>query len=143
MLAPKQPKTFDQHLGQVINGLARPLGGRPYIAKVLNVSPGTIDRRMAGDTSLLARELELIAPALHTTSEAIVSQALRNYGDGDAEAGRLKLADETAPMSAPVASLDARRKRKTPAMMTDDELEAELNAASTDPEHQRDEPDTP
>lgn len=141
MPAPKQPKTFDQHLGQVINGLARPLGGRPYLAELLNLSQGTIDRRMAGDTPTLARELELIAPALHTTAEAIVAQALRNYGDGDAEAGRLKLARENAPMSAPVISLDARR--KTPATMTDDELEAERNAASTDPEHQHDEPDTP
>lgn len=141
MPAPKQPKTFDQHLGQVINGLARPLGGRPYLAELLNLSQGTIDRRMAGDTPTLARELELIAPALHTTAEAIVAQALRNYGGGDAEAGRLKLARENAAMSAPVISLDARR--KTPATMTDDELEAERNAASTDPEHQQDEPDTP
>lgn len=146
MPAPKTPSTFDQHLGQVINGLARPRGGRPFLVELLGLSKGTIDRRMSGETAMLARELELIAPALHTTPEAIVSQALRNYGDGDAEAGRRKLAQEVAPMSPGVISLQDHiaSKQREAEGLSPEQLEAlELKAAIYDTELEQDEPDAP
>lgn len=118
------------------------------LTDLLPWSRGTVNRRLIGETPFTVTEIVVVAKALNTTSLKLTEQALANYAGGTAEEGLEKLVaeftkDETAPMSAPVASLDAHRKRKTPAMMTDDELEAELNAASTDPEHQRDEPDTP
>ena len=146
MPAPKKPVTFDEHLGSLVGNLARGHGGREMLTGLLPWSRGTVNRRLIGETPFTVTEIEVVAKALNTTSLKLTEQALANYAGGTAEEGLEKLVaeyakDETAPMSAPVISLDARR--KTPATMTDDELEAELNAASTDPEHRQDEPDTP
>lgn len=144
MPAPKKPMTFDQHLGAVVSGLAKPHGGRPFLIDLLDWSKGTVDRRMAGTAPFLVKELEIVARALNTTPAAIAEQALRNFSDdGSEQSGMQKLIEAEAPaVSEPPVSLDAHR-RKTPADMTDDELEAERSAANTDPELGHDEPDAP
>lgn len=101
MAASKTPTTFDAHLGAVINGLAAAHGGRVWLADLLRTSKKTIDRRMTGDTPLLVKELEIIADAIHSTPEQLVEQALKNYGNGDRDAGfaRLRAEDAAEPMS--------------------------------------------
>lgn len=97
MPAPKKPTTFDAHLGSVINGLAKPHGGRPRLAELLVTSKKTIDRRMAGDIPLLVKELEVIAAHVNASAESMVDQALKNYGDGDRAVGLAKLQAEINP----------------------------------------------
>lgn len=138
----KKPQTFDEHVGSVVGGLARSHGGRPYLATLLGWSMQTVHRRVSGSHGFTVKELQVIAPAINSTPEEIVDQALRNFGGGSKDEGLRKLIAEerVALVSEPPVSLDAQRKKKTPADMTDDELEAERNAASTDPEHLEDEP---
>lgn len=138
-----EPQTFDQHLGAVIGGLARPHGGRPFLVSLLGWSKGTVDRRMAGTAPFLMKEIEIVARALHTTPAAIGEQALRNYGGGSEEEGMKKLiAEESEPVSPAPVSLDERRS-KSIADMTDEELEGLRSVANTDPEIGYDEPEAP
>lgn len=138
----KKPATFDQHLGAVIGGLAKPHGGRPFLVDLMGWSKGTVDRRLAGDTPFLVKEIEVVSRALHTTSAAIAEQALKNYGGGSEAEGMRRLLAEAGGVSAPLASIDDQRNKKIETM-TDDELEGERSAANTDPEIGYDEPDAP
>ena len=145
MPAPKKPVTFDAHLGSLIANLADDRGGRAFIASLLGVSPKTIDRRVLGNGSYTVKEVALVADALKMTYDEIVNLALRKYADGSVEDGVRKLISEEGLhlVSDAPASLDAHRKKKTPAEMTEDEMESERSAANTDPEIGFDEPDTP
>lgn len=131
----------------MVGGLAKPHGGRPFLVGLLDWSKGTVDRRLSGGAPFLVRELEIVARALNTTPAAIADQALRNFSDGSEEEGLAKLVAEEFPAALsdlPVSLADHRRK-KSPAEMTDDELEAFKgeSAANTDPEHWGDEPEQP
>jgi len=136
-------KTFDWHLGAVVEGLALPHGGRQFLIDLLPWSRNTVIRRLKGEAEFTVKELELVAHKINATPGEIIAQALRNYSGGTAEDGiRMLMEEETAKMavSAPPASLDAKRKQKSSTEhMTDDQLEAERSAASTDPEHLEDE----
>jgi hypothetical protein len=142
----KLPVTFDQHLGSVIDGLAKSRGGRPWLATLADWSEGTVERRVTGRTEFTVKELEVVARALHTTPAEIVSQALRAYASGSEQDGIDKLLREEGAVSeAPVSLNDQRRKArsKRPSEMTLDELEGERSAANTDPEIGHDEPELP
>ena len=129
----KKPQTFDQHLGAVVGGLAKPHGGRPFLVELLDWSKGTVDRRIAGTAPFLVKEIEIVARALNTSPAALAEQALKNYAGGSAEDGLDKLVKEEGPgqVSAPPVSLDARRS-KSIAEMTDDELEGLRSVANKD-----------
>lgn len=127
----KLPVSFDQHLGSVIDGLARARGGRSWLASLTDWSEGTVERRMTGRTEITVKELEIVAAALSTTPAAIVSQALRNYAGGTEDDGINKLLTEEGPVSEPPVSLDERRS-KSIADMTDDELEGLRSVANKD-----------
>ncbi|WP_136053472.1 hypothetical protein [Microbacterium sp. K5D] len=127
----KLPVTFDQHLGSVIDGLARARGGRAWLATLTDWSEGTVERRMTGRTELTVKELEIVAAALSTTPATIVSQALRNYAGGSEQDGIDKLLADEGPVSEPPVSLDERRS-KSIADMTDDELEGLRSVANKD-----------
>lgn len=138
----KLPVTFSQHLGSVIDGLAKARGGREWLATLADWSVGTVERRMTGRTEITVKELEIVASALGTTPATIVSQALRNYADGSEQDGIEKLLSEEAPVSEQPISLDSRRS-KSIADMSDDELEGIRSAANNDPEIGHDEPEQP
>lgn len=140
----KLPQTFDQHLGSVIDGMAKAKGGRPWLATVAPWSLGTVERRVTGRAEFTVKELELVAAALNTTPATIVSQALRNFANGTEEDGVAKLLDELnePPVSAPVASLDERRS-KSIATMSDEELEGLRSVANKDEGIGHDEPGQP
>lgn len=143
MPAPKKPETFDAHVGSVVSGLARPHGGRPFLISLLPWSKATVDRRIAGVSGFTVQEMEIVARALNTTPAEIASQALRNYAGGTEQDGINKLIREEGPTSEAPVSLDDHRKRRTPAEMTEEEMEGERSAANTDPEIGLDEPDLP
>lgn len=142
MVAPKKPETFDAHLGALISNLARPKGGRAYLADLLGYNVKTINRRSVGDGEYSVKELNIIAPALGMTPAEIVDLALRNYSGGSAQEGIDKLLAEEGVSDAPI-SLDARRKK--PSEMTEEELDAfeGEQAANRDPELGHDEPELP
>lgn len=144
MPAPKEPTTFDGHLGSLIADSARRKGGRAFIADLIGVSVKTVNRRALGDGSYTVKELQIIADALNTTSAELVERALRDYSNGTVEEGVAKLIATEGPavMSEPPVSLDERRS-KSIADMTDEELEGLQNAANTDPEIGHDEPEAP
>lgn len=127
----KLPKTFDQHLGSVIDGMAKAKGGRPWLATIAPWSPGTVERRMTGRAEFTVKELEIVANALNTTPALIVSQALRNYADGSEQDGIDKLLREEGPVSEAPVSLDERRSRSI-ADMSDEELEGLRSVANKD-----------
>lgn len=145
MPAPKDPTTFDGHLGSLIADSARRKGGREFVAQLIGVSKKTIDRRALGDGGYTVKEAHIIADALNTTASALIEQALRDYANGTVEEGVAKLinAEGVTLVSDPPISLADKRKGRTPAEMTDEELESERSAANTDPEIGYDEPDTP
>lgn len=139
----KLPTTFDQHLGSVIDGLAKAKGGRAWLATLGTWSEGTVERRVTGRTEFTVKELELVAHALSTTPDAIVSQALRNYANGSEEEGIAKLLHELAPaVSEPPTSLDERRSKKI-SEMTNKDLEGLRGVANEDDEIGHDEPEHP
>lgn len=146
MPAPKEPTTFDGYLGSLIADSARRKGGRQFIADLIGVSVKTVNRRALGDGSYTVKELQIIADALNTTSTELVERALRDYSNGSVQDGVSKLIAEEGPaaMSEPPISLaEQRSKKKTPAEMTDEELEGVPSAANTDPEMEYDEPEHP
>lgn len=139
----KLPVTFDQHLGSVIDGLAKPRGGRQWLATLTDWSEGTVERRVTGRTEFTVKELEIVAAALGSSPATIVSHALRNYANSTEQDGITKLLREEGPVSETPISLTARRNRKKPSDMTEEELDAFEGevAANTDPELGHDEPD--
>lgn len=141
----KLPVTFDQHLGFVIDGLAKPRGGRQWLATLTDWSEGTVERRVTGRTEFTVKELEIVAAALGSSPATIVSHALRNYASSTEQDGIAKLLREEGPVSETPISLTERRSRKKPSDMTEEELDAFEGevAANTDPELGRDEPDAP
>lgn len=153
MPASKKPQTFDQHLGAVVGGLAKPHGGRPFLVGLLDWSKGTVDRRIAGTAPFLFKEIEVVARALNTTPTALAEQALKNYSGGTEQEGIEKLLAEQAatPVSdAPVSLDDQRQKNRTPrgkrpSEMTEEELDAfeGEQAANRDSEIGHDEPEAP
>lgn len=127
------PETFDQHLGSVIDGMAKAKGGRPWLASIAPWSLGTVERRVTGRAEFTVKELELVAAALNTTRAEIVSQALRIFANGTEEEGIAKLLAELdeEPVSAPVANLDSKRSQSI-ANMSDEDLEGLRSVANTD-----------
>lgn len=139
-------KSFEWHLGAVIEGLAIPHGGRQFLIDLLPWSRNTVIRRLKGESEFTVKELEIVARAVNAEPGEIVAQALRNYSGGNAEEGVRKLIDSEVPqpVSEPPVSLTSHRaKKKTPAEMTEEEMEGVLNAANRDPEIGHDEPDSP
>ena len=137
----KLPETFDQHLGSVIDGLAKARGGRAWLATLTDWSEGTVERRVTGRTAFTVKELSIIAKALHTDRETIVGQALRNYAGGTDQDGIEKLMREEVDVSDRPASLEAHRRKKKPSEMSEEELHAFEGefAANTDAEYGHDE----
>lgn len=142
----KLPVTFDQHLGSVIDGLAKARGGRPWLATLTDWSEGTVERRVTGRTEFTVKELEIVAAALGSSPATIVSHALRNYANSTEQDGINKLLREEGPVSEAPISLDAQRTRKKkPSDMTEEELhgfEGET-AANTQNDYPSQEPEVP
>lgn len=99
------------------------------IAERAEMSIWTLQKKLRGRAPVTATDLVVIATAIGVSPSKILEDAMAQVAE-----------QET---SEAVASLDAHRKKKTPADMTEDEMESERSAANTDPEIGFDEPDTP
>lgn len=100
------------------------------IAKRAQMSIWTLQKKLRGRAPVSATDLVVIADAIGVSPAKILTEALEQLEEQ-------KLASEG------VASIAEQREKKTPADMTDDELEDERGAANTDPEIGHDEPDAP
>lgn len=136
------PRTFDQHLGRVIDGALDSYGGRPAVGEWLRLSERSVERRMRGEVPIFVSELRVIAEHINWPMDQIVQRAIDNYG------GIGKLLAESAPVSEPPLSLDEERKRRQAqaAALTTEQIEDNprvKKVAETDDERQEDEPPTP
>lgn len=135
------PKTFDQHLGRVIDGALDSYGGRPAVGEWLRLSERSVERRMRGEVPIFVSELRVIAEHINWPMEQIVQRAIDNYG------GLEKLLADSAPVSEPPLSLDEERERrqKIAAQMTVEEIESPTTrkVAERDDERREDETPTP
>lgn len=139
---PAPPKTFDQHLGSVIDGALKPFGGRPAVGEWLQLSDRSVERRMRGEVPIFVSELRVIAEHIKWPMDQIVQRALDSYGGID------KLLADSAPMSEPIPSLDEERKRrqKIAASLTAEQIEDDpkvRKVAEQDDERREDEQPTP
>jgi hypothetical protein len=101
------PTTFDGWLGETIDGLIPAVGGRPAVAALLDVSERTVQRMSAGKVPITISQLERIAELVRVPAETIVTTALTRYGDGDPEAGRVRMLAESGRNTPPAATNSA------------------------------------
>lgn len=133
---PKELSDFDACLGKVVRSKRVKAGlSREELSAVTGIPPSNLKRREAGVNEITASELKRIAAVVGVSAADMADEALKDYGGMD------KLIAEHVGMSEAPVSLDAHRKRRTPADMTEEEWEEISNAANTDPEIGRDEPD--
>jgi len=93
----------------------------------------TLQKKLRGRSPISATDLVVIAEAIGVQPPKMLEEAMQELVD-QAESG----------MSAPVANILDQRQKKTPAEMTDDELEAiQKKAAINDTELEQDETDLP
>jgi hypothetical protein len=158
MPAPKKPVTFDEHLGALVGGFAKPYGGRPYLKSLLDWSMNTVNRRISGTHGFTVQELEVVAAAIGTDRDTLIDQALKNYSGESAEAGLEKLIEDTGAtlIEEPIQEAPSKRKhldaaprmsdapvsieekRKTKAHLTEEMARQGRHAANYDPEHTED-----
>ncbi|WP_404474765.1 helix-turn-helix domain-containing protein [Microbacterium aerolatum] len=103
------------------------------IAAKVDMSPVTLQKKLRGRSPITATDLVILARAIGVDPASVLNDAIEDV----ATAERQK--------SEGVASIADQRRKKTPAEMTDDELEAfeGESAANTDPEMGHDEPEAP
>lgn len=100
------------------------------VAERAGMSIWTVQKKLRGRSPVSVTDLVVLAQAIGVEPSHILDEAMKEVGL------------ESAMSDVPV-SLDAHRQRRTPATMTEDEMEDVSNAANTDPEHQADEPEQP
>lgn len=97
------------------------------IARKTDMPLVTVQKKLRGRAPISATDLVILAQAIGVDPAKVLADAMT----------------ELEAASEGVASLAEQRRKKTPATMTDDELEGERNVANTDPEMGGDEPDAP
>lgn len=91
----------------------------------------SLQKKLKGRAPITATDLVMLSRAIGIDPAKVMAEIVE---EADAE---------EALLSEGVASIAAQRRKKTPATMTDDELEGERNVANTDPEMGGDEPEAP
>lgn len=92
----------------------------------------SLQKKLKARAPITATDLVMLSRAIGIDPAKVMAEIVE---EADLEERRL---------SAGVASIAEQRfKTKTPATMTDDELEGEISAANDDPEHREDEPEAP
>lgn len=99
------------------------------IAERAQMSIWTLQKKLRGRAPISATDLVVIAQAIGVSPAKILNEALE------------ELEEQKLAASEGVASIADQRRKKSPATMTDAELEGERSAANTDPEIGYDEPD--
>lgn len=92
----------------------------------------TLQKKLKGNAPITATDLVMLSRAIGIDPAKVMTEIVE---ETELEERRV---------SEGIASLAEQRfKKKTPATMTDDELEGEQSAANNDPEHWEDEPESP
>lgn len=91
----------------------------------------SLQKKLKGRAPITATDLVMLSRAIGIDAAKVMDEIVA------------EVEQEEARMSLAIPSLSEHRNKKTPATMTDDELEAEPSAANTDPEHLEDEPENP
>lgn len=100
------------------------------IARKADMPLVTVQKKLRGRAPISATDLVVLSKAMSVDPAEVLSEAMDD------------LALEERRVSEGVASLSEQRsKKKTPATMTDEELEGERSAANNDPEIGYDEPE--
>ena len=95
----KNPVTFDEWLGRIIDDETSTSGGRAAVASWIGASEQSVNRRARGEVAYLAREVQIIAARAGFDVDEIVNRALAKYGAG--EDGMAKLIAEYASDAPP------------------------------------------
>lgn len=99
------------------------------LAEKADIPLTSLQKKLKGRAPITATDLVMLSRAIGIDPTKVMAEIVE-----EAEA-------EEQRMSAGVASIAEQRFKKTPATMTDDELEGERSAANTDPEIGYDEPE--
>jgi transcriptional regulator with XRE-family HTH domain len=91
----------------------------------------SLQKKLKGKAPITATDLVMLSRAIGIDPAKVMAEIVEEAETAERQ------------MSEGIASISEHRNKKTPATMTDDELEAERSAANTDPEHLEDEPDLP
>lgn len=119
-------------LSDVLTGAyARKRLTQEQIAATTEMPLVTVQKKLRGRSPISATDLVVLSRAIGVDPAKVLQEALNEVS----EAERLT--------SEGVASISEHRRRKTPAEMTEEELERERSAANTDPDINGDEPDLP
>lgn len=135
---PKQISEFDARLGAVVRSkrIKRDLS-QADVAAATGIPLSNYQRRESGANEITVSELNRISEVVGVPAHALAQEALDDFG------GMQKLIGEHVGMSEAPVSLDAHRSRRTPADMNEEEHGGLSNAAGTDSELERDEPENP
>lgn len=101
------------------------------IADRANMSIWTLQKKLRGRAPITATDLVVLSEAIGVSPSKMLEDALE------------EVAEQERQTSEGVVSISEHRRRKTPAEMTEEELERERSAANTDDEIGRDEPEQP
>lgn len=101
------------------------------VAERAGMSIWTLQKKLKARAPISATDLVLLATAIGVDPGEVITEAIADVEHAE------RLASEG------VANIAEQRRKKTPATMTDDELEGERNAANTDPEMGGDDPEAP
>ena len=117
---------ISQAISDVLTGAyARKRLTQEQIADRANMSLVTLQKKLRGRSPISATDLVVLAQAIGVDPAKVLEDALEDMNAA----------------SEGVASIADQRRKKSPAEMTDGELESERSAANTDPEIGYDEPD--
>ena len=117
---------ISQAISDVLTGAyARKRLTQEQIADRANMSLVTLQKKLRGRSPISATDLVVLAQAIGVDPAKVLEDALEDMNAA----------------SEGVASIADQRRKKSPAEMTDAELESERSAANTDPEIGYDEPD--
>lgn len=126
----EQVTPISRAISDVLTGAyARKRLTQEEIAERAGMSIWTLQKKLRGRAPITATDLVILSQAIGVDPGKMLTEALADLEESK------RLASEG------VASLDDHRKKKTPAEMTEAEMEGVSSAASTDPEIGYDEPD--
>lgn len=91
----------------------------------------SLQKKLRGKAPITATDFVVIARAIGVEPAEVMAEVMKDVA---------RIEQET---SEGVVNLTEHRRRKTPAEMTEEEMEGERSAANTDPDADRDEPDIP
>lgn len=105
------------------------------LADAAEMSITSLQKKLKGNAPVTATDLVVLSRAIGVDAADVMAEIMK-------EIAKRERRDNDGVSEVPV-SLDAHRRNRTPAEMTEEEMEGVPNAAGTDPELGYDEPEQP